>query len=194
MWTTRDQQQRAAVFHSVRKLLLFFWIIYNSHSQNLWKITDKHVVYFCVVLVLYSVQDTLTVTGDSSLISACSTAKHQSGRKSRRAPLMLQTARGFLLWLSLTKVITSRTCRQFSAEVQTNWTSQQIPPAKKLPVCSVWAVKQVRFCHSSAFFFSYLLCHLSHPVGGAVAKVWALGAPGSRHRAEEGGHTCSDTE
>lgn len=38
---------------------------------------------------------------------------------------------------------------------------------------------------------AYLLCYLSHPVGGAVAEVWAFGTPGPRHRAEEGGDTCS---
>lgn len=43
-------------------------------------------------------------------------------------------------------------------------------------------------------FLFYLLCHLSHPVGGAVAEVWAFGAPGPCHSAEEGGDTCSTTE
>lgn len=43
-------------------------------------------------------------------------------------------------------------------------------------------------------FLFYLLCHLSHPVGGAVAEVWAFGAPGPRHGAEEGGDACRTTE
>lgn len=141
-----------------KTVAVFFLIIYNSHSQNLWKITDKHVVYFCVVLVLYSVQDTLTVTGDSSLICACSTAKHQSGRKSRRAPLMLQAARCFLLWLSLTKVIMNPPPILRRSSNKLNEPTD--PPAKKLPVCSVLAVKQVCFGRSSAFFFSCLFFFL----------------------------------
>lgn len=45
-----------------------------------------------------------------------------------------------------------------------------------------------------AMFSFYLLCHLSHPVGGAVAEVWPFGAPGPRHSAEERGDACNTRE
>lgn len=49
------------------------------------------------------------------------------------------------------------------------------------------------YCMTDTFLV-YLLCHLSYPVGGAVAEVWPSGAPGPCHSAEEGGDACSSTE
>lgn len=61
-------------------------------------------------------------------------------------------------------------------------------------IIKLWASGKLVACGGVPNFYFYLLRHLSHPMGGAVAEIRAFGGPGPCQSAEEGGDTCSATK
>lgn len=84
------------------------------------------------------------------------------------------------------------TTGHFSAEIIKKHQAKQTGQKPTTPCCSfsrIACLFAASFCVIDTFHI-YLLCHLSYPVGSAVAEVWPFGAPGPCHSAEEGGDAC----
>lgn len=159
MWTTRDQQQRAAVFHSVGKTVAL--PLNRLAKPRTWETSLINTL--CVLFVRCT-------SGYSHchrrlVINFCLLASSTS-KRTQKADLhpwcCRRMRRRRLTRLTLTKLITSQIgAAKFSVEVQTKMNELAGDPLQKqLPVCWVSAAKPVvLFCFLS--FLSFLCCHLT---------------------------------